>query len=56
MSLDRKIEFYYQQYVKNHSTLNMDFCEFLSTKIKCSEARTFRIIRKWKKEKLINII
>lgn len=54
--MKNKIEFYYQQYLKNHRTLNMDFHEFLSAKLNYSEARTLQIIKKWKEEKLINII
>jgi hypothetical protein len=34
----------------------MDFYEFLSNKLNCSERKTLQIIKKWKEEKLINII
>jgi predicted GIY-YIG superfamily endonuclease len=54
--MNNKIEFYYRQYVKNYRVLNMDFYEFLSDKLNCSEEKTIKIIRKWKKEKLINVI
>jgi len=54
--MNNTIEKYYQQYLKNHRTLNMDFYEFLSDKLNYSETRTLRIIKKWKEQKLINII
>tara|TARA_R100001463_G_scaffold12769_5_gene34411 strand:- start:1689 stop:1853 length:165 start_codon:yes stop_codon:yes gene_type:complete len=54
--MNNKIEKYYQQYLKNHRTLNMDFYEFLSDKLNCSERTALRTIKKWKEQKLINII
>ncbi len=54
--MNNTIEKYYQQYLKNHRTLNMDFYEFLSEKLSCSERKALRSIKKWKEQKLINII
>ena len=49
------VEFYFKQYIKNHNSLNMEFHEFIASKLNCTENHAVQVIRTWKNNKqLIN--
>jgi len=44
----KKVDYYYRQYVQNYKGLNMDFTEFISTKLGLSEQDSLKVIHEWK--------
>ena len=46
------IHYYYDQYVRNYRSLNMDFTEFISTKLGLSEQDSLKLIHEWKRNLL----
>ena len=43
---------YYKQYLQNHLGLNMEFTEFMASKLRVSEPEATRVIRNWKNSNL----
>tara|TARA_R110000744_G_scaffold286458_1_gene397766 strand:- start:2657 stop:2857 length:201 start_codon:yes stop_codon:yes gene_type:complete len=43
------VKHYYKQYMNNYRGLNMEFTEFMASKLSCSEAEAVQVIRQWKK-------
>jgi len=41
---------YYKQYLNNYKGLNMEFTEFMASKLGVSEHATVSIVRNWKKQ------
>tara|TARA_R110002153_G_scaffold76499_3_gene197025 strand:- start:315 stop:518 length:204 start_codon:yes stop_codon:yes gene_type:complete len=49
---DKKVNIvshYYKQYLNNHQGLNMEFTEFMASKLGVSESDAVKVIRSWKK-------
>ena len=54
-NINGTVEFYYQQYMKNYRSLNIEFSEFIASKLRCTETHAVRVIKTWKNNKqLIN--
>jgi len=43
------VSYYYKQYLNNYIGLNMEFTEFMATKLGVSESDVVKIVRNWKK-------
>jgi len=43
------VKHYYKQYLNNHRGLNMEFTEFMASKLSCSESEAVQLIKQWKK-------
>jgi len=53
--MNNKIQFYFKQYIKSHKNFNIEFSEFIASKLGCSEHKALSLIKTWKKTKqLIN--
>nr|QPI16233.1 MAG: hypothetical protein NIOZUU157_00116 [Virus NIOZ-UU157] len=53
--MNNKIQFYYNQYIKSYKSFNLEFSEFIASKLGCTEVRAVQLIKTWKKSKqLIN--
>jgi len=53
--MNNKIQFYYNQYIKSYKSFNLEFSEFISSKLGCTETHAVHLIKTWKKSKqLIN--
>ena len=49
------VEFYFKQYIKSYDSLNIEFHEFIASKLNCTENHAVQVIRTWKNNKqLIN--
>jgi hypothetical protein len=44
----KMVHYYYRQYIQNYKGLNMDFTEFISTKLGLSEQDSLKVIHEWK--------
>jgi len=42
------VQHYYRQYIQNYKGLNMEFAEFISSKLQLSEYESLAVIREWK--------
>jgi len=49
-----KVNHYYKQYLKNYRGLNMEFAEFMASKLGVSEPDAIKAVRDWK-ETLITL-
>jgi hypothetical protein len=53
--MNNKIQFYFDQYIKSYKNFNLEFSEFIASKLGCTEAHAVQLIKTWKKSKqLIN--
>jgi hypothetical protein len=53
--MNNKIQFYFEQYIKSYKNFNIEFSEFISSKLGCTEGHAVQLIKTWKKNKqLIN--
>ena len=53
--LSGSVEIYFKQYIKSYDSLNMEFHEFIASKLNCTESHAVRVIKTWKQNKqLIN--
>ena len=50
-NLNEAIQMYYTQYINNHQILNMEFQEFIGSKLKITDNAALRVIKNWKEEK-----
>jgi len=49
------VEFYFKQYIKSYKSFNMEFSEFIASKLGCTEIHAVQLIKTWKESKqLIN--
>ena len=53
--MNNKIQFYFKQYIKGYKNFNMEFSEFIASKLGCTEIHAVQLIKTWKESKqLIN--
>jgi hypothetical protein len=53
--LNGKVEIYFKQYIRNYCSMNMEFAEFIASKLNCTENHAVHVIKTWKQNKqLIN--
>ena len=53
--MNNKIQFYFKQYIKSHKNFNIEFSEFVASKLGCTEIHAVQLIKTWKNSKqLIN--
>ena len=49
------VEFYFKQYIKSYKSFNIEFSEFIASKLRCTENHAVHVIKTWKQNKqLIN--
>jgi hypothetical protein len=46
------VSHYYKQYLNNYQSLNMEFTEFMASKLGVPEYIAARVVRKWKETKI----
>jgi hypothetical protein len=53
--MNNTIQFYFNQYIKSYKSFNLEFSEFIASKLGCTEAHAVQLIKTWKENKqLIN--
>ena len=50
---DKKVNLYCKQYLSNYRGLNMEFTEFMASKLRVTESDVVTVIRNWKKTLII---
>jgi len=51
----KQLNRYHRQYLKNYKTLNMEFVEWISSKLNTTEQEAVTMIKEWKNNLLITI-
>jgi hypothetical protein len=49
--MNNKIQFYFKQYIKDYKNFNMEFSEFIASKLECTEIHAVQLIKTWKESK-----
>ena len=51
--MNNKIQFYFDQYIKSYKNFNLEFSEFIASKLGCTEIHAVHLIKTWKESKQV---